>query len=145
MRVAIDDSGLYCCTCAYLSTHTVYQYKTVVVVFNYFGGIWPYWKMDTGKHNFHETLFFCFKLSKKIEKLSNEQPMNAITKCTLAGLVQYAKKSEVRFEVVRAYLAQHCFFLPMPHVAIGIQNAAGTSEKKQKTPACIREIQAHNL
>ena len=36
---------------------------------------------------------FCFKLSKKIEKLSNEQPMNAITKCTLAGLVQYAKKS----------------------------------------------------
>ena len=29
----------------------------------------------------------CFKISKKIEKLSNEQPMNAITKCTLAGLV----------------------------------------------------------
>ena len=28
----------------------------------------------------------CFKLSKKIEKLSNQQPMNAITKCTLAGL-----------------------------------------------------------
>ena len=35
----------------------------------------------------------CFKLSKKIEELSNEQLMNAITKCTLAGLVQYAKKS----------------------------------------------------
>ena len=35
----------------------------------------------------------CFKLSKKIEKLSNEQPVKAITKCTLAGLVQYAKKS----------------------------------------------------
>ena len=32
--------------------------------------------------------FCCFKLSKKIEKLSNEQPMNAITKCTLAGRVQ---------------------------------------------------------
>ena len=31
----------------------------------------------------------CFKLSKKTEK----QPMNTITKCTLAGLVQYAKKS----------------------------------------------------
>ena len=29
----------------------------------------------------------CFKLS-KTEKLSNEQPVNAITKCTLAGLVQ---------------------------------------------------------
>ena len=24
--------------------------------FHYFGGIWPYWKMDTGKHNFHEIL-----------------------------------------------------------------------------------------
>ena len=35
----------------------------------------------------------CFKLSKKIEELSNEQPMNAITKCTLAGLVQSSKKS----------------------------------------------------
>ena len=23
---------------------------------HYFGGIWPYWKMDTGKHNFHEIL-----------------------------------------------------------------------------------------
>ena len=22
----------------------------------YFGGIWPYWKMDAGKHNFHEIL-----------------------------------------------------------------------------------------
>ena len=60
--------------------------------------------------------------------------MNAITKCTLAGLVKYAKKSEVRFKVVRAYLAQHCFFLPLPHVPIGIQNAAGTNEKKQKRP-----------
>ena len=34
----------------------------------------------------------CFKLSKKIEKLSNKQPMNTITICTLAGLMQYAKK-----------------------------------------------------
>ena len=30
----------------------------------------------------------CFKLSKKIEKLSNEQPTHAIAKCTLTGLVQ---------------------------------------------------------
>ena len=36
---------------------------------------------------------------------------------------------EVRFEVVHVYLAQHCFFLPLPHVPIGIQNAAATSEK----------------
>ena len=38
---------------SYLSTHTVYLYK---IVFHYFGGIWPYWKMDTGKHKFHEIL-----------------------------------------------------------------------------------------
>ena len=36
--------------------------------------------------------------------------------------------SEVRFEVVHAYLAHH-FFLPLPHVPVGIQNAAATSEK----------------
>ena len=40
--------------CAYLSTHTVYQYK--IHFFHYFGGIWPYWKTDTGKHNYHEIL-----------------------------------------------------------------------------------------
>ena len=39
---------------SYLSTHTVYQYK--INFFHYFGGIWPYWKMDTEKHNFHELL-----------------------------------------------------------------------------------------
>ena len=33
---------------------------------------------------------------------------------------------------MRAYLSQHCFFLPLPHVPIGIQNAAGTSEKQQQ-------------
>ena len=36
---------------------------------------------------------------------------------------------EVRFEVVHVYFAQHCFFLPLPHVLVGIQNAAATSEK----------------
>ena len=30
---------------------------------------------------------------------------------------------------MHAYLAQHCFFLPLPHVLVGIQNAAATSEK----------------
>ena len=29
---------------------------TGIKYFHYFGGIWPYWKMDTGKHNFHEIL-----------------------------------------------------------------------------------------
>ena len=32
--------------------------------------------------------FSCFKLSKKIEKLSNEQLTHAIAKCTLTGPVQ---------------------------------------------------------
>ena len=44
--------------------------------------------------------------------------------------MQYAKKSH-RFEVVHAYLAQHCFFLPLLHVPIRIQNATGTSVKTQ--------------
>ena len=45
-----------CAGISYLSTHTVYWYK--IQGFNYFGGIWPCWKMDTGKHNFHEILMF---------------------------------------------------------------------------------------
>ena len=36
---------------------------------------------------------------------------------------------EVRFEVVHAYSAQQCFFLPLPHVPAGIQNASAISEK----------------
>ena len=36
---------------------------------------------------------------------------------------------KVRFEVVHAYLAQHCFFLLLPHVSVGIQTAAAASEK----------------
>ena len=85
--------------------------------------------------------FCCFKQSKKTEKLSNEQPTHAIPKCTLAGLL------EVRLEIVPVYSAQQCFFLPLPHVLVGIQNAAAVSEKqKTKTKtACIREIQIHKL
>ena len=49
----------------YLSTHTVYWYK--IQFCHYFGGIWPYWKMDTGKHNFHEILlFYSFKLTRRL-------------------------------------------------------------------------------
>ena len=40
---------------------------------------------------------------------------------------------EVRFEVVHAYLAQHCFFLLLPHVPVGIQHATAAS-KKTKDP-----------
>ena len=76
---------------SYLSTHTVHQYKIKkkIIIFGGYG--------QTGKWIQENIIFMrfccCFKLSKKTEKLSNEQPMNAITKCTLAGLVQYAKKS----------------------------------------------------
>jgi len=59
--------------------------------FHYFGGYG-----HTGKWIQEDIIFMrfccCFQLI-KIEKLSNEQPVNAITKCTLAGLVQQAKKS----------------------------------------------------
>ena len=46
---------------AYLSTHTVYQYKILFFLGVGAGGggggrIWPYRKIDTGKHNFHEIL-----------------------------------------------------------------------------------------
>ena len=34
---------------------------------------------------------------------------------------------EVRYEAACVYFAQHCFFLP--HMPVGIQNAAATSEK----------------
>ena len=45
---------------------------------------------------------------------------------------------------MHVYFAHHCFFLPLLHVPVGIQNATATSEK-QKTLACIREIQVHKL
>ena len=53
----------------------------------------------------------------------------------------------MRFEVAHVYFAQHCFFLPLPQVLVGIQNAAATSGKKrrEKILACIREIQVHKL
>ena len=45
---------------------------------------------------------------------------------------------EVRFEVAHAYLAQHCFFTPLPHMLVGIQNAAATSKTKTKD-LCLRK------
>ena len=55
----------------------------------------------------------------------------------------------IRSEVwSHVYFAQHwpCFFLPLPHVLVRIQNAAATRKKrKKKTLACIREIQVHKL
>ena len=77
---------------------------------------------------------WCFKLSKKIEKLLNEQSMNAITKCTLAGLVQYAKKSHQKWDLRSCIHIYH-------HIAssfhchtcrLEFKKAAGTSGKKYK-------------
>ena len=60
--------------------------------------------------------FCCFKQSKKTEKLSNEQPTHAIAKCTLA--IGEEILLEVRLEIVHVYSAQHCFFLPLPHMPV---------------------------
>ena len=73
----------------YLSTHipinpyTVYQYK--ILSFFWGGG-----GVHIGKwiqENIIFMRFCCFKLSQKIQKLSNEQPTHAIAKWTLTGLV----------------------------------------------------------
>ena len=90
---------------------------------------------------------FCFVLNwakrfKNCRRSSRRTP--SPNEHWLHGLVQLIS-SEVRFEVSRVYFAQHCFFLPLPHMPVGIQNATATSEKKQKTPAYIREIQVYRL
>ena len=49
---------------------------------------------------------------------------------------------EVRFEVMHVYSAQHMLLPSTATHAVGIHNAAATSEK-EKTLASIREIQVH--
>ena len=58
----------------------------------------------------------------------------------------------MRFEVVHAYLVQHCFFLPLPHVPVGIQNVAATSKKtkdpglhKGNTPKMDWQLWSHSI
>ena len=60
----------------YLSTHTVYWYKIQ---------LFSLWIQE---NIIFMRFCFCFKLSKKIEKLSNMQLTHTIAKCTLTGLVQ---------------------------------------------------------
>ena len=89
---------------------------------------------------------FCcwFKLSKKIEKLSNEQPTHAITNCTLTGLVQKAKKSHWKWDLKSRMCISHniasSFHRHMHRLEIKMPLPP---VKKQKTPACIKEIQVH--
>ena len=117
--------GLHCdlsrnewMTCKYLSTHTVYWYK---IVFPLFGGYGHhYWKMDPGKHNFHE-IFNWAKRLKNCWTSSRHMPI-AIAKCTLTGLVP---GWEILSEVSEIWscacvFTQHCFFLPPSHMPAGI-------------------------
>jgi len=48
----------------------------------------------------------------------------------------------MRFEVMHMYLAQHCFFIPLPLMSVEFKMLLPPA-KKQKTLACIREIQVH--
>ena len=45
---------ILCCFVELITASCIYQYKKFKN--HYFRGIWPYWKADTGKHNFHEIL-----------------------------------------------------------------------------------------
>ena len=87
--------------------------------------------MDTGKHNFCE---ICFKLSKKTEKLLNEQPTHAIAKCSLTGLVQ-----KLRSLIGSEIWSHACVFSTT--CASWNSNMALPPAKKPKALACIKEIQ----
>jgi len=50
----------------------------------------------------------------------------------------------MRFEVAHVYFAQHCIFLPLPHVLVRIQNAAATSGKT-KDPSLYKGNTVHKL
>ena len=97
--------------------------------------------------------FCCWlRLSKKIEKLLNEQPTHTITKCTLTGLGTSAigKKSHQKRDLksyiyICVYFTQHCFFLPLPHASWNSKCHCHQQKTKQKTLVCIREIQVHKL
>ena len=76
----------------------------------------------------------CFKLSKKIEKLSNEQPVNAITKCTLAGLVQEAKNL-IRSEIWScACVFSTTLLLPSTATHAGWKSKCRCYQRKNKRP-----------
>ena len=70
---------------AYLSTSTVYWYKILFfpIILGGYG--------HNGRRIQENIIFMrfcCFKMSKKIQKLSNEQPTHTTAKCTLTGRVQ---------------------------------------------------------
>ena len=103
--------------------------------------------MDTGNIIFMK-FCCCFKTERKdwknIEWAADTHHRQMHTNWPSSAVGQ-SISSELGFEVVHVYFAQHCFFLPLPHMLVGIQNAAATSIKKHKTLAWIREIQVHKL
>jgi len=50
--------------------------------------------------------------------------------------IGYKISSEVRFEVAHVYFAQHCFFLPLPHVLAA--SATSNKKKKKKDPGLYK-------
>ena len=92
MRSLCDCKSLIV-TVAYLSTHTVYRYKILFFSLSLLWGGYGHIGKWIQENIIIRQFCCCFKLSKKVEKLSNEQPTQAITKCTLTSLVQEAKKS----------------------------------------------------
>ena len=117
---------------AYLSTRTVYQDKIHLFFSLFWGGFG-----HTGKWIQENIIFmqFCFKLSKKIEKLLKEQPNTP--PCEMHTDWPSA------INLVRSESA--CVFCTT--LLVGIQNAAATNKKNKtkKNLACIREIQVHKL
>jgi len=105
--------------------------------------LWPYWKMDTGKHNFHEIVLL-FETEKKDWKTVERAASTRHRQMHIdwSSTVGLEISLEVRFEVVHTYLAQHCFFLPLPHMPVEFKMLLPPA-KKQKTLACIKEIQVH--
>ena len=89
-------------------------------------------------------IFRCFKLSKMIERLLNQQLTQSIAKCTLTGLVQQAKKSYQKGDLKLCMCISHNSALSFHCHTCWLEfKMLLPPAKKQKTLACLREIQVH--
>ena len=90
--------------------------------------------------------FCCFKLSKKIGKLSNEQPTHNIAKCTLTGLV-FRLRNLTGSEIwSHACIFSTTLLLPSTATHAGWNSKCHCCRRKNKQKtACIREILVHKL
>ena len=119
------------------------QFTSIKYSFSlFFGGEYGH----TGKR-IQENISFmrfccCFKLSKKIQKLSNELPTNTIAECTLCNRLRNLVRSEIwSHACIFSNIASsfHC------HTCRLEFKTPLLPAKNQKTPACIREIHVHKL